>query len=486
MKLIWARSILFILVIGLLAGAPLLGSAQAIEQWSVARQIPDYDSIARAPYLVADHNATVHAFSYETISGSLSAIFYRRWTAESGWSPKVDVLIPTLGSGTQTIQGVFLDETGVIHLIYANFTDTGGEIYYSHALASQADRATAWSAPEVIGPSAGPLPFAALTGDAQGRLVMLYGSKQAGSGLYEAHSLDGGLTWSAPRLVSLYLNRTQWPASIRMDFDDQGRLHAVWGVVNAAGTGDEVRYARLEADFSAWTLETVLAKREGNDYSTTWPDIISSGDLLMVIYQDSFPATRYMRISRDGGQTWSLAVRPFPEIGEYENAILLKDNQGNIHMVLGDRTVDPEIHGMWYSRWLGRSWTPLKAITSGPVTSSYDPSAPQAVMVQGNLILAVWWHNVRRDLLSGAWYAYTYLDLTPDSRTPLPQATEVPTETPSAAEHTPQSALTPSPQINPRSAGDQNPAIPIMAGLVPVVIGLPLVLIFLRRKSNRY
>jgi hypothetical protein len=206
----------------------------------------------------------------------------------------------------------------------------------------------------------------------------------------------------------------------------------------------------------------------------------------MVIYQDSFPATRYMRISRDGGQTWSLAVRPFPEIGEYENAILLKDNQGNIHMVLGDRTVDPEIHGMWYSRWLGRSWTPLKAITSGPVTSSYDPSAPQAVMVQGNLILAVWWHNVRRDLLSGAWYAYTYLDLTPDPRTPLPQATEVPTETPPAAENTPQSALTPSPQINPRSAGDQNPAIPIMAGLVPVVIGLPLVLIFLRRKSNRY
>lgn len=457
--------------------------AQAVDQWSVPRQIPDYDPIARAPYLVADQNATVHAFSYEAIDARTSGIFYRRWSPEQGWTPRVDVLIPPLGSGTQTIQGVYLDPAGVIHLIYANFTDVGGEIFYSHVLASQADQADAWSDPIVIGPHAGPLPFSALKGDGTGRLVMLYGSKQSGTGLYETHSIDAGHTWSNPVLVSLYLTREQWPASIRMEFDDQGALHVVWGVVNAAGTGDEVRYARLEPDFSQWTMETVLARREGNDYSTTWPDIIFSGQTLMVVYQDDFPATRFMRVSYDRGESWSMPARPFPEIGEYENAILLKDNQGNIHMILGDRTVDPEIHGMWYSRWLGRNWTPLKPIYSGAITPSFDPSAPQAVMVQGNLILATWWHNVRRDNLSGAWFSYSYLNLPSDPQIPLPQPTQEPTSTPGPDSliSSQSSLVTPSP-INTQSPGSQNPSISIAFGMLPVLLLIP-VFVFLRRRT---
>ncbi len=458
------------------------GNAQVVEQWSVAQRIPNYELTSRAPLMVADNNRTIHAFNYESVTPRFNAIMYRNWTPEQGWSPPVDVLIPPQGAGPQTVQGVHLDERGYIHLIFANSPEIGGALFYSRVLASLASRASAWSSPVVIGENLGPLPFSALDGKGENILVALYGSEIGGSGLYEVHSTDGGDTWSSPRIVSLNVIRNQWPASIRTTFDDSGNLHVVWGNVNAAGTGDEVRYTRLDADLQAWGESIVLATREDNDYSTTWPDIIVSENQVMVVYQDSFPATRWIRISSDGGNTWLLPFRPFTEIGEYENAVLLKDSQGTIHLILGNRTNNPEIHGMWYSRWLGRNWTPLIPILSGPVTPSFDPSAPQAIIVQGNILLATWWNNVRRDQLTGAWHSYTFLNVPPLPTASLPAPTAVPSPTPFVLiEQTP----TPQTTINldTEQVSNVNPVIPIFFAIVPVVALIPVLIIYIRRKK---
>ncbi len=460
-------------------------SSQATNQWSTPRRIPNYNLVDRAPYMIADQNRTIHAFNNGNVSSTMGAIFYRRWSPEQGWSPPVDVLVSPLASGLQTIQGVFIDHSGVIHLTFATITETSGDIYYTRALASIADRAAAWSTPVIIATDAGPLAFGGLTGDGEGKLLALFGAEGAGNGLYEAHSFDGGESWSHPRALSLIYQRGQYPASIRTEIDPQGNVHVVWGVMNERGVGEEVRYARLNSDYSDWNFETVLARREGDEYSTTWPSIISTQEgTLIVIYQDSFPATRWMRLSSDGGQTWSLAARPFEHIGEYENAVLLKDSLGNVHMVLGNRIGNPATHGMWYSRWLGRNWTPLVALTSGPVTRTYDPSAPQGVVVQGNILMATWWHNVRREDLSGAWYSYIYLDVPETPRVPLPSPTPIPSPTPFELEI---SEITPVPgdglpQFPIEDDTPGNPGLPVYISVIPVVVLIPVVIILYRKK----
>jgi hypothetical protein len=460
---------------------PLTVAAQAFYQWSTPRQIPNYSTIARPPLLVADSSGNVHAFTHEVVVSNPGAIHYRRWRPDQGWSPPVDILIPVLGGGQQTVQGVYLDENGIIHLIYYDGNEEIGDVFYSHAYASAADRAPGWSKPVIIGTAAGPINSATLVGDGKGRLAVFYSGQQDGIGLYQVFSEDSGDTWSRPAHVDLISSKEQWPFSVKAEFDSTGRLHVVWSVVNTQGVGDQVNYARQEMDFGEWDHRAVLARREANDYSANWPTIISSGDEIIVIYQDSFPATRWMAHSLDGGQTWELPVRPFREIGEYENAILLKDSQGTIHMVLGNRTQFPEIHGMWYSQWVGNRWTALEPIISDPISDSFDPSAPQAVISQGNILVATWWHNVRREYLSGAWFSYTTLDAPAFPHQELPQPPPTPTarsisQQPIRHGEEPLPTPTIHTNINTDRSATRSPAQPVFLGMIPVVLLLALVI----------
>ncbi len=477
----------FILLALLMAGLFTPATAQGIEQWTLPRQIPNYDDTARAPFLAADRNRTVHAFSYEAVSPVRSAIVYRKWSVETGWSPRVDIILPDLGSGINTIQGAFADNNGVLHLIYYNGAEKEGDIMYSRALASIADRATSWSVPIPVGKGGGPLPFAGLTGDENGRLLIVYSGQINGIGLYQVHSEDSGNTWSEPSPIYIINEENLWPSSIRFTWDDTGQIHMVWSIVNDTGVGTEVHYARTDPSTYQWTNEIVLARREEGEYSTQWPSIITNGDDLIVIYQDSFPATRWMVRSQDGGETWQLPVRPFPQVGEYENAILLKDGSGTIHMILGNRTSEPEIHGMWHSRWLGDGWAPLEPLISGPITPTFDPSAPQAIISQGNVLLATWWHNVRKEDLSGAWYSYAYLDAPELPVVPLPSPTPISTRAIEDAAPGVSTNL----NITPPAENDfasrpqpiMNPATPIFIGLAPVAILIGLLLVLSRRDN---
>ena len=366
--------------------------AQAINQWTPPKPIPDYVNI-RAPILVADQNKTIHAFYNEPLDGTTDVFYYRKWNLEQGWTQRTDFMIVLL-SVLNPIQSVFLDNSGTFHLIYHGDLDIDGNIYYTHAPASVAERATSWSKPVIIGPGSGPVVAAQMLGDGKNNLVVLYGGQVAGDGLYEVHSNDGGNSWTDPRVLTLIDKIDLWPFSIRMVRDRDDLYHAVWSLVGARGVGLGVYYSRLAADLSSWTSPFELATLEAGEYSTQWPAIIDDGDHLIVIYQDSFPATRFMRISPDGGRTWTEPVRPFPHTGEYENPVMIKDGDGKIHMLLGNRIGIPEIHGMWHSVWQGENWSELQPVVTGPRTATFDPSSPRAVIVQGNILFVSWWNNV--------------------------------------------------------------------------------------------
>jgi hypothetical protein len=464
--------------------------AQQAGQWSPQQRIPQYDNESRAPYLLADSNRTVHVFNTQALtSGNANqAIFYRQWSLDRGWSDPTDIVLSPL-AGAPAVQGAYLDRAGTMHLIFFAGNERAGGIYYMHAPAVDAARASAWSVPVEIGPDAGPLASSGLIGDDQGNLFVVYGGRHEGAGLYGVQSRDGGRAWMAPQVVFLTYADALWPSGLRIALDGQSRLHVVWSMVNQQGIDLAIYYARLEADHAHWSAPFLLAQRIEGDYKSAWPAIAIYHDTLVVMYQKGSPATREMRTSGDGGQTWSTPVRPWPNYeGEYENPVLLIDSLDRLHVVTGNRLSGTDCcHGMWHAMWLGDHWGDLEGIVVGPKTLQFDPSAPRAVISQGNVILATWWTDTGGGPRNGAWYSYAVLDAPELPVAPLAQPTAVPaaTATPGTPTVVPAEMLpADSPQLSSALASDSSsPALPLEVSLLSIAGVIAIVFVVRRLRA---
>lgn len=463
--------------------------------WSIAKQIPNYDPIGRAPVMVADTQGQIHAFNDQRVGAQRDmVIYYRTWNLEQGWTTPVDVIYRGRLLNA-VVQDALVDEWGILHLIFFEGDPTTGTIQYTKAPADIARQARAWSKPRLISDGAGPITHAALISLRPGNLTILFSGQADGFGLYEIHSDDRGDNWSNPELVYRTSSIKQWVAAIRAHVDQRGWLHAVWGVVNDEGRGDAVYYARYLPETERWDQLTTIATREGSDYSTTWPAVITDNNgQVIVVYMDSFPAAKFYRLSKDGGETWSVPIRPFPHLGEYEHPVLLKDSNQVVHIVLGNRlSGDPDIHGMWHGIWQNNRWSDLRPIDTGPKTIYFDPSAPKAVISMGNIIMASWWHDTSNEFRSGAWYSYITLDA-PRSPVVTPWvATVMPTQAISPFQSNPNGELTtpvetvlPVMDENParRVDGENNITQNIFLSLIPVFLVISFLILY-RRFSIR-
>lgn len=502
MKLLMLLSSIILIQAGFAVAKPLSVQSAPLLQpgrvytWSLPRQIPGHDDDAPTPFLVADQNKTIHAFNSKLLGREL-VIVYSQWTPEGDWTMPVDILLSPR-EGIARIMGAFLDQYGVVHVIFFGGNEINAGIYYAHAPVAEAGRAPAWSPVQLIGGDAGPVSYAALTGDEQGNLFVIYSGKADGSGLYAIYSFDGGMTWTEPAQVWTSRGEESWPINLRITLDHQGQVHAVWTIVDVRGIGNAVLYSRLAADRSQWSNPVAIGERNEGDYSANWGSIIEYQDQLIVIYQDGNPATRWMRRSLDGGQTWTDPIRPFDYIGEYGASVLLVDNTNTLHMILGlRRSSNPDIHGMYHSLWLGDRWSEPTPVVSGPRVVSrvggagFDPTLPHALISQGNLLMVVWKTDAGAGL-NGIWYSHATLDTeelpvvpppTPGARVtfeplmPVTSNSDAPAPTPPA----------PSAQVQdfPPPPSIRSPSTTLTAALVPPILLISVVVIFYRLRSNQ-
>ncbi|MGA9533883.1 MAG: hypothetical protein WBR18_14280 [Anaerolineales bacterium] len=370
------------------------------------------------------------------------------------------------------------DNDNLLLIFYAG-DQTGGDLYLSQANVASAGTSVAWSQPVALDAVASAVATGRLFQASDGTIHLVYGGQLLGVGLYEITSTDGGGDWSTPHLVWRSPSEQVWPDSIWFAEDNEANLHVVWDTVDERGQVAEIRYARLDAGRVSWGHGIALAGRETEEELLASPSIIFHDDKLLTVYQDGFPPTRWMRTSTDNGLTWNAPARLFPHVGGYGDAVMLEDSLDRLHMVLGNRYPSPETYGMWSSQMVDNQWSPLRPIISGPGSDSFGPCCPSAVVVQGNVLLATWAHNVSQEFLTGAWFSYAVLqDALPLVGSPYPTATANLSAT-AFAESTP----TPEPSQTPSSApelvapdsrtslpGGENPAVPVLIGLVPVIL----------------
>jgi hypothetical protein len=160
----------------------------------------------------------------------------------------------------------------------------------------------------------------------------------------------------------------------------------------------------------------------------SWPYIMGVGDSeLHVIYTGGSTigaVGRYERVSLDGGETWSHPQLIIPEmIGINGYVVPVVDGAGRLHLIINMRPVASQQVGIYYSSWLGDSWSPVvPLVVNGAAADSAHYTA--VAVSRGNEIHIVW-----NQIHGGEiWHVKgTVQGLSPATVLPLPQPIVTPT-----------------------------------------------------------
>ena len=349
------RGFFFAIFIGLLlivSGIP-RAKAQTVGQWTPDQRVSGYLDDTFTPVLLADRNRTVHAFASQWVDvdgEQQGAIVYRQWSLMGGWTKPVDILLSPVGDAQ--MQSAFMDDSGYFHVVFWSSNQYGAYIYYAKAPVASADVGSAWSLPIAIANSAIEPASAALAGDSQGNLIMIYSGKNDGAGVYEIRSEDSGETWSNPSSVFLTYDTELVPFSLRLVMGQNGQLHATWSVVTNLGVDASLYYARFDISTKQWTQPFMINQRlDIQDYfGPSFPAIVDTGKSVVVVYNNGNPFSgrpvnpgrpvQEVNISNDGGQTWNDPVVPFYRlVGRSGEHSMVVDSNNNAHTLFVQRIV---------------------------------------------------------------------------------------------------------------------------------------------------
>jgi len=469
-----------------------VGIAQAggTTGWATDERVPGYLDDTFTPFLLADQNRTVHAFASQWVEndGRRKAIVYRQWTLMGGWTRPIDIILAP--SGDAEFLWAYLDKSDTVHMIFMAGKTQNLAVYYTSAPAINADWAPAWSEPVAMGWSASGLNTAAITGDDQGNLVVIYGGYRDGNGVYYTVSNDSGRTWSESIPIFLTYDAELSVFSLRLAIGAEKKPRAAWNVVTNLGIDEALYFSSYDFKTDKWDTPVELERRIDllEYFGPSFPAIVDNGKEIVVIYNSGNPFTgrpvgagrpiQRARVSTDGGLTWSEPRDPFPfHVGRSGEHALVLDGEGIPHTMFIQRIESADengdysiIGGTWHSAFENDGWTnPDRFVTT---FAAHDV---RAVVCQGNVLLVVW----REDPGVGAdgiWFSYSILD--------EPELPVVPLAT-AAIDYsfqqevtiTPPSISTPEPtdypdflDESPPSGLGSNPAMPIIIGAVPVIL----------------
>jgi hypothetical protein len=469
-------------VIFTLTSQKLIARAQVALNWATPERIPGLVDSNIDPILLADSEGTLHVFHSQPVNDNLG-IFYIRWSLEQGWSNLVDVINSPRGDAR--IYGVHLDQDGWLHLIFFGGDDLSAHLFYTKAYVTSAAKSTAWTAPVLIGQDAMVPSNAALIGDKSGYLMAAYSGDAFGNGLYVVDSEDGGQTWNPIKPLWLTYNDHLWPYSLQFQLGSEPVIYSTWSVRNEVGLSDAIYFAKYDRESRQWSRPLKIAAAIG--YQADTPSLIEYQGLLILIYHNDFPTTRWMQISKDGGVSWSRPIRLFSQVGSNGAAAIIEDSNEQLYLLFGNRIDTPSIHGVWQSEWLGDQWGQPEAVVSGPQIrvgvngeEGFDPSFVQATVIRGNILFAQWRHDPQAGP-TNLWYSYRIVNAPQRPFQALP--TEIPTATATStpapiATSTPeptnieisvsQSPTPTKPNIQPEDPSLSNPNLSIVLGIVPV------------------
>ncbi|NLE44669.1 MAG: exo-alpha-sialidase [Chloroflexi bacterium] len=406
--------------------------------WSEPTNISNTLTLSTHPAVVSDSLGYVHVFWSEEVGGPVgdrgdmigtgNTILYTRWDGTS-WSEPVDVLFVPNEAIAEFV-AVDVGPDSRLHVVWTGQSN----FYYAQAPSWEADSARAWSQPMAVAADSARTQWESdVAADSTGAVHIVYATQGDLAGIYHIRSRDGGVSWDTAQRVSepLGLLETAY-ANVRTIVDDADRIHIVYQTTQAQGFGQAVYYVRSDDGGVSWSQPEQLGYRDPGDFDASYPYLLDAGNgQLHLVYLDGPNVGRSYRISHDGGETWS---EPQDIISEMEGVngfiIPLVDGAGQLHLVVNMRTRATQVVGIYYTRFLGNDWAPVRPVDTSSVAAPSAHYTAAAVRLGNEL------HVVYDDIGRGdIWHVQGIItavepDPTVVPETPMPAQTEEASRTP--------------------------------------------------------
>jgi len=471
-----------ILVVGLLAGAQSLATANSGVTWSDPVRLSDPNIAAGQPALAVDLSGVVHVVWSQTdqvgarIAGEGDTIYYSSFDGEN-WSRPMDVVVAEEDLAAQFPE-VTVTPNGYLHLVYGT-GGTNSNLMYIRVHVRHARDIYAWSKPVAIAsPAQGQHTFVS---DSRGYLYLAYAGVYS-KNIHFVMSKDNGETWSREVEVSAGLQRPdEYGIYPRLAISESGRIHLVWNVL--PWPGRLAYYAHSDDEGFTWSEPWLFdssgssAYREG--FGPIVPDIQTFGGNQVHILWDGAPTVERNHIfSLDDGQTWSQPTVVFPEVSGAGRAgwnEMAFDSAGILHAVT--------IIGPLHSSWDGLGWSKSQDIAVRSYTG--DGEMMRIKVGLGNQVHALWLdRNVSPFTV---WYARGQSAAPPVAPAPIPDPLpDEPVVGPSPTAQTMPFEPTPTLDLGGPvpSSRDFSPGTALAVGVIPTLVIIAVAAVVVIRKRN--
>lgn len=338
------------------------------------------DATSADPFMLGDPNGDIHLFWSEMGTPELGAnvpntVMYTRWNGQE-WSKPNDILFSPGDPFVQRVNSIrgAMDADGRIHLIWL-----GGEktFYYSSSRSIDAGSTQGWTPPYMIANDQTGTQYSAdIAASESGvlHLALARDPRRDNRNISYMRSTDGGVTWSEPQPVHIFINPVRGGSNVRIHTAPPANVYMTWTEWDLSGNGQRIYFARSLDDGLTWDKPVVLATREENDYERDWTNLaVLEPDHLVVLWEGGFRAYPQMQYSYNNGQTWTEPVDTFYWlIADNGFGEFVRDSDGQLHVFLSRRLREgytdrcdyfagcagTDTNAIWHSVWQGgNNWS---------------------------------------------------------------------------------------------------------------------------------
>ncbi len=429
------RIYLALVLTGIVLVAGLGGSRHARAQdwriaWSPARNISNTPTSSNRPTMAADSAGNVHVIWAEEMGGQSvlgipgqlnldgNTLVYTRWDG-SEWSDPADI-IALSNDNIAEYPSLAIDSQQILHLVWTGVST----IYYSRAPAQEAGSAQAWLPAVPVGNSARTAWESDIAVDAQDVPHILFATRGDDPAVYYTRITNQGLVVDTPVRLSPGLEPDEDALlHLSLTIDPKGRMHALWGTVEASARfAPAIYYARSVDSGQTWSKAVKLAQGEKGKASAQYPSLGIVGDSeLHLTYVYPANVGRQVRTSLDGGETWGPPQTIYPDLeGIAGFNVNVTDDNGNLHVLSNMRTRD-QVGGLFYWRLLDGGWSLWQWANIETEITGPGGHWTAATVRLGNEIHALWNTNLS-DQAGEIWHVSGTIPGVP-ARTPVPLPT---------------------------------------------------------------
>jgi len=413
------------------------------------------DIVPRSADIIRNAIATDQAGNIHLVFGGsvydVFRLYYQRAPVDKAWSAAAWSKPRLLNQGRGYMGDIVVDSKGWLHVIYDDTRDTSSK-----------------------------------------RRVL--------ADIYYRRSTDGGETWSLSRI--LYEAPLTGSTKPQMKIDSNDVIYVTWeeGWDRLTGAVEDDRYAVYLASLDGGETWTEPRLIEYPDAAVVQLAAGSDGKGgVMLVWRSMKQDLIFYQWSNDGGQTWQepdvipqIFARPWTNPHDIYD--MATDSDGRIHLVVvGRSSLDQNaLQKVVHLVWDGRRWSAPATIFA---QQGLYPQYSKIVVYEGNQLYATWftWEGSvwEQDVSRVVWYSQRQISAPRTPVTPWPTATPVVEQATPTPNPTP--TPTPYPQFNREESGlpdglytENDEVFQVMIALSPVALVIGVLAVMRGRWGRRF